>query len=56
MWSSGAAILVLSGYDLLAHDQLGWTAYLVIGIGLGVGSGVVGSLIHDALAGSRERL
>ena len=55
-WFIGAVILVLVGFDLLARDWLGWTGWFVIGVGVGVGTAVVGSLAHDALAGPRERL
>ena len=51
-----AVVLVLVGFDLLARGWLGWTGWLVAGVGIGIGSGVVGSLLHDALAGPRERL
>jgi hypothetical protein len=55
-WFIGAVILALVGFDLLARDWLGWTGWFVIGVGVGVGTAVVGSLAHDALAGPRERL
>ncbi len=56
VWFIVAVILVLVGFDLLARDWLGWTGWFVAGIGLGIACGVVGSLLHDALAGPRERL
>jgi len=55
MWFILAVILGLAGWDLLARDFLGWTGYFVIGIGIGVGTAVLGSLAHDALAGNLER-
>jgi len=55
-WFLIAVVLALVGFDLLARGWLGWTGWLVAGIGLGIGCGVVGSLLHDALAGTRERL
>ena len=55
-WFLIAVVLALVGFDLLARGWLGWTGWLVAGVGLGIGCGVVGSLLHDALAGTRERL
>ncbi len=55
MWFILAVIIGLVGWDLLARDWLGWTGYFVIGIGIGVGTAVLGSLAHDALAGSPGR-
>jgi hypothetical protein len=55
-WFIVAIILGLAGADLLARGWLGWTGWFVAGIGLGLGSAVIGSLLHDALAGPRERL
>lgn len=55
-WFIVAGILALVGFDMLARDWLGMTGWLVAGVGLGIGIGVVGSLVHDALAGPRERL
>lgn len=56
MWSMVAVILGLGGWDLLARGFLGDFGWVVVGVGLGVAIGVVGSLAHDVLAGSRERL
>jgi len=56
VWFIVAVILALVGFDLLARDWLGWTGWFVIGVGVGIGTAVVGSLAHDALAGPRERL
>jgi hypothetical protein len=56
VWFIIAVILALVGFDLLARDWLGWTGWFVIGVGVGVGAAVVGSLAHDALAGPRERM
>lgn len=55
-WFLIGVVLVLVGFDLLARGWLGWSGWLVAGVGLGIGSGVIGSLLHDALAGPRERL
>lgn len=56
VWLIGAAVLVLGGYDLLLRDLLGWTGFVVIGVGVGIAASVIGSYAHDLLAGSRERL
>lgn len=56
IWFIAALVVALIGLDLLIHDALGWTGWLLAGVGLGIGTGVVGSLVHDALAGPRERL
>jgi hypothetical protein len=55
-WFMIAVVLVLVGFDLVGRGWLGWSGWLVAGVGLGIGCGVVGSLLHDALAGPRERL
>lgn len=55
IWFIIAVILGLIGIDLLVRGWLGWGGWFVGGVGLGVASAVVGSLLHDALAGPRER-
>jgi ABC-type microcin C transport system permease subunit YejE len=55
-WLLAAAILIMTGYDLLARAVLGWAGYVVFGIGIGIASSVIGSYAHDLLAGPRERL
>lgn len=55
-WFIVGVVLGLLGFNLLARDWLGWTGWFLAGIGIGIGSGVLGSLLHDALAGPRERL
>jgi hypothetical protein len=55
VWLIIAVILGMAGYDMLLRGILGWTGYLVLGIGIGVATSVVGSYAHDLLAGSRER-
>lgn len=47
--------LGLGGIELLIR-HLDWAGYLVAGLGLGIGSALIGSLIHDGLAGAREKL
>ena len=55
IWLLIAALLGLAGYDMLLRGVLGWTGYVVAGIGIGIASSVIGSFAHDLLAGSRER-
>jgi hypothetical protein len=56
LWALGALVLGLGGWYLLLLELGGWLGYLVIGVGVGIGCAVIGSLAHDALAGPRERL
>ena len=55
IWLLAAAILVMAGYDMLVREMLGWTGYVVAGVGIGIGASVIGSYAHDLLAGPRER-
>lgn len=55
-WFIIAVILGLLGFDLLARGWLGWTGWFVAGVGLGIGSAVLGSLVHDALTGPWRRM
>ena len=55
VWLLIAATLGLAGYDMVLRGFLGWTGYVVAGVGIGIASSVVGSFAHDLLAGSRER-
>jgi len=57
LWALVALVLVLGGWYLLLLGLGGWLGYLVVGVGVGIGCSVVGSLAHDALAGTnRPRL
>jgi hypothetical protein len=56
VWALGALILGLLGWLMLINDVFGMSGYVVVGIGVGIGCAVIGSLAHDALAGPRERL
>lgn len=56
LWVLAGAVLVLTGWEMLIRNVLDWAGWFPIGIGAGIGIAVVGSLAHDALAGSRERL
>ncbi len=56
VWALVALILGLSGWLMLIHNVWGLSGYVAVGVGVGIGCAVVGSLAHDALAGPRERL
>ena len=56
IWALVALILGLVGWLMLLNGVLGLGGYLVIGVGVGIGCAVIGSLAHDALAGPREKL
>ena len=55
-WFILAVILALIGWDLLLRDWLGLVGWVVLGVGVGIAVAVVGSLLHDALAGPHTRL
>ena len=54
-WLLLALVLLLAG--LYIHVRLAgeWLAYLLAGIGAGIGLALLGSIIHDTFAGQRER-
>ena len=54
-WLVLALVLLLGGLYLLLLRASEWLAYLVAGVGAGIGLALIGSLIHDALAGQRPR-
>jgi len=56
IWALVALVLGLAGWLMLIEGVLGLSGYVVVGVGVGIGCAVVGSLAHDALAGPRERL
>jgi hypothetical protein len=56
VWALVALVLVLAGWLMLIEGLLGSIGFVVMGVGLGVGCALLGSLLHDALAGPRERL
>ena len=56
VWLLVALVVALAGWFMLVQDLAGQSGYVLIGIGVGIGCAVIGSLAHDALAGPRERL
>jgi len=52
LWALAALVLGLGGWYLLLLGVADWLAYLLIGVGVGIGCAVLGSLAHDALAGA----
>lgn len=56
VWALVALVLGLAGWLMLIEGVLGISGYAVVGVGVGIGCALVGSLAHDALAGPRERL
>lgn len=56
VWALVALVLGLLGWLMLINGVFGISGYVLVGIGVGIGCAVVGSLAHDALAGPRERL
>jgi len=56
VWALVALVLGLLGWLMLINGVFGISGYILVGIGVGIGCAVVGSLAHDALAGPRERL
>lgn len=59
LWALGALVAGLFGWYLrleAGDGPVGWLGWISIGVGVGIATAVLGSLAHDALAGSRERL
>jgi len=54
-WLLVALVLLLGGLYVHVHLADEWLAYLVAGVGAGIGIALVGSVIHDAFAGQHER-
>lgn len=53
-WGLLALVLVLAGLYVLGRVPSDWVSYLMMGIGVGIGCAVAGSLLHDALAQRRQ--
>lgn len=56
VWMLIALVVALAGWFMLVQDLAGQAGFVLIGVGVGIGCAVIGSLAHDALAGPRERL
>jgi len=56
VWALVALVVGLLGWLMLINGVFGISGYVVVGVGVGIGCAVVGSLAHDALAGPRERM
>ena len=55
IWLLLALVLLLAGVYLHVHLAGEGLAFLVAGIGAGIGLALIGSLVHDAFAGPRDR-
>ncbi|TMD04705.1 MAG: hypothetical protein E6I23_14765 [Chloroflexi bacterium] len=53
-WGLLAMVLVLAGLYLPGHLSVGWASYLLLGVGVGIGCALAGSLLRDALTGNRQ--
>jgi hypothetical protein len=53
-WCVVALVIGLIGLDLLLRAWLGDSGWFLIGVGVGIACAVLGSLAHDALAGTRD--
>lgn len=56
IWALVAIILGLAGYYMTLFDSMAWAGFVVLGVGVGIGVAVLGSLVHDALARGGEKL
>jgi hypothetical protein len=56
IWALIALVVGLAGWLMLVAGVAGDAGFVPIGVGVGIGCAVIGSLAHDALAGPRERL
>ncbi len=52
-WGLLAVVLVLGGLYALGRLPADWVSYVMVGVGLGIGCAVAGSLLHDVLADKR---
>ena len=56
VWALVALVVGLAGWFMLIEQLAGGGGWVLIGVGVGIGCALLGSLAHDALAGPRERL
>jgi hypothetical protein len=54
-WLLLALVLLLGGLYLHVHLAGDWLAFLVAGVGAGIGIALAGSVIHDAFTNQHER-
>ena len=54
-WLLLALVLLLGGLYLHVHLAGDWLAFLVAGVGAGIGIALAGSVIHDAFNNQREQ-
>jgi hypothetical protein len=54
-WLLLALVLLLAGVYLHVRLAGEWLAYLLAGMGAGIGLALLGSIIHDAFAGQRHQ-
>jgi hypothetical protein len=54
-WLLLAVVLLLAGVYLHVRLAGEWLAYLLAGVGAGIGLALLGSVIHDAFAGQRHQ-
>ena len=55
VWALIGLVIGLAGWLMLVQGVFGQAGFVVVGVGVGIGCAVVGSLAHDVLAGPRER-
>jgi hypothetical protein len=53
-WLLVALVLVLAGLYLHVHLAGDWLAFLLAGVGAGIGIALAGSVIHDAFVSPRQ--
>ena len=54
-WLLLALVLLLGGLYLHVHLAGDWLAFLVAGVGAGIGMALAGSVIHDAFVNPRQQ-
>jgi len=56
IWALIAVVLLLGAVYVRLHRPDDWVAFLMLGVGVGIGCAVAGSLVHDVLADGRPPL